>query len=98
MVNVEFSVENIQRCLCPGCPVQAQNECIQEKMNKIQSQRGGTPSIDDFPGVYCGTGKARCEGLDENQPCQCDKCEVWKEYNLNEAEISYYYCIDGKAG
>ncbi|MGZ7047387.1 MAG: DUF2769 domain-containing protein, partial [Methanobacterium sp.] len=80
----------------PGCPVQAKSGCVQEKMNKLKSQRSGVPSIDDFPGVYCGTGKARCEGLDLNPPCQCPKCEVWKEYNLEDEEIHLYFCTEGK--
>lgn len=97
MVDVEFNMENIQRCLCPGCPVQAKSECVQDKMSKLQSQSGGIPAEGDVPEVYCSTGKATCENLDENQPCQCDKCKVWKQYNLDKAEINYYYCIDGKA-
>lgn len=96
MVNVEFNKENYQRCRCPGCPVQANNKCVQDKLNKIKSQRGGNISADDFPGVYCGTGKARCENLDLNPPCQCGRCEVWKEYNLGEEELHFYFCTEGK--
>lgn len=97
MVDVPFNMENVQRCLCPGCPVQAQSECVKDKLSKLQSREGGTPAEEDVPGVYCSTGEATCEGLDPNQPCQCGKCEVWKEYNLNEAEPSFYYCAKGKA-
>lgn len=57
-------MENIQRCLCPGCPVQAKSECVQDKLSKMQLKSGGTPSAEDVPGVYCGTGKATCDGLD----------------------------------
>lgn len=97
MVNVEFNMENIQRCLCPGCPVQAKSDCVMDKLKKLKSQKGETPDPEDVPGVYCATGKATCENLDPNQMCQCDKCEVWKEYKLDEGEPGSYYCAEGKA-
>ncbi len=93
---VEFNMENVQRCLCPGCPVQAGSKCVQEKLNKLKGA-SGNPGPEDVPGVYCATGKATCEGLDPSQICQCDKCEVWKEYKLGEGEPGSYYCAEGKA-
>ena len=97
MVNVEFNMENIQKCLCPGCPVQAKSKCVQEKLSKLQSQKGGTPSKEDVPGVYCSQGKATCDGLDPTQMCQWSKCKVWKEYKLGEGEPGGYYCAKGEA-
>lgn len=93
MVNVEFNMENVQRCLCPGCPVQAKSECVQNKLKSMS----GSPSPEDVPGVYCSQGKATCEGLDPSQMCQCDKCKVWAEYKLGEGEPGSYYCAEGKA-
>lgn len=97
MVNIDFNMDNIQKCLCPGCPVQAKSECVQDKLSKMQSRSGGLPSTEDVPQVYCGTGKATCNDLDPNQSCQCPKCEVWKEYKLGEAEPDSYYCVRGDA-
>jgi len=94
---VEFNMENVQRCLCPGCPVQAGSMCVQEKLNRLKEGSGENPSPEDVPGAYCATGKATCEGLDPKQPCQCGKCEVWKEYNLGEEEPGGYFCVDGES-
>lgn len=97
MVNIEFNDENIQKCQCSGCPVQAESECVQDKLGKLQSQRGGTPSKEDVPGVYCSTGKAICEGLDSSQPCHCTQCEIWIENKLGEGEPGGRFCVNGEA-
>ena len=97
MVNVDFNKENIRRCLCPGCPVQAENVCPQDKLIKLQSQKEDMPLKENVPGIYCSTGKATCEGLDTNQMCQCSKCEVWKEYELVKGGHVDYYCAKGEA-
>ena len=96
MVGVDFNKENIQRCLCSGCPVQAKNVCPHDKLAELQTLKEAMPLKENVPGIYCSTGKATCEGLDSSQPCQCSKCEVWYEYNLGNREPISYYCTKGE--
>jgi hypothetical protein len=36
MGKVEFTMENLKKCICPTCPVQADSACAKEKMMKMQ--------------------------------------------------------------
>ena len=38
---VEFNMENVQKCLCPGCRVNAGSMCLQEKLNRLKEGSGG---------------------------------------------------------
>jgi len=60
---VEFNMENIRRCLCPGCPV-GRKYVRTGKIKQIKRRKWGNPSPEDVPGAYCATEKATCEGLD----------------------------------
>ena len=95
---IEFTRENITRCLCPQCPVQAESECAQTKMKMLQeSMRGMSPEPSDVPGMYCATGTAACNDLNSHKLCNCPNCEVFKENNLAQAEPGAYYCQRGSA-
>lgn len=96
MVDIKFSMENIGKCKCPGCPVQAQSSCTMEKLDKLQSM-SGTPEPEDVPGLYCTTGKAICEGLNFEEMCQCPDCDIFKENNLESGKPGGYFCDNGKA-
>jgi hypothetical protein len=95
MVRVDFNMDNIQKCLCPECPVQAKSECVKVKLNELSSKSSGSPGKDDVPGLYCSTGKATCEDLDPGEMCQCTKCEVFREYNLDKHKPGSYFCAIG---
>lgn len=99
---VPYESENINRCRCPQCPVQANNQCVQDK-NKSSKQamenlpEGEVPDPEDVPGVYCSTGKATCQNLHVDRQCICGSCEVWKEYNLTNANPNNHFCQHGRA-
>lgn len=99
---VPYESENINRCRCPQCPVQANNQCVQDK-NKSSKQamenlpEGEVPDPEDVPGVYCSTGKATCQNLHVDRQCICGSCEVWKEYNLTDANPNNHFCQHGRA-
>lgn len=99
---VPYESENINRCRCPQCPVQANNQCVQDK-NKSSKQamenlpEGEVPDPEDVPGVYCSTGKATCQNLHVDRQCICGSCEVWKEYNLTNANPNNHFCQQGRA-
>jgi hypothetical protein len=99
--NIEFNQENIAKCLCPGCPVQADSECAKEKLMKLQeimqSEEKTMPTPEDVPGVYCATGKAICTDIDPSKECQCPNCPMWKEYDLENGKPAGVFCRDGKA-
>ncbi|MCE7698885.1 MAG: DUF5518 domain-containing protein [Methanobacterium paludis] len=99
--NIEFKPDNIQKCLCTTCPVQEESECVKEKAKTfkemMQSEGDMMPHPIDVPGMYCANGKATCEDLDATKMCQCTNCLVWKENDLESAELKGYFCRDGKA-
>jgi len=99
--NIEFNMNNIQKCLCTTCPVQEESECVKEKAKTLkemmQSEGDIMPRPIDVPGMYCTNGKATCEDLDATKMCQCTNCLVWKENDLESGELKGYFCRDGKA-
>jgi len=50
---------------------------------------------EEFPGLYCGAGKSPCKDLDANKVCQCPKCSIWKEEDLETSLPHGYFCING---
>ncbi|HEX7467003.1 MAG TPA: DUF5518 domain-containing protein [Methanobacterium sp.] len=99
--DIAFNVENVQKCLCPTCPVQAESDCAKEKLIKLQemmqSEEEMNPTPEDVPGVYCSTGNATCTDIDPSKECQCPKCPMWEEYDLENGEPAGVFCRDGKA-
>jgi hypothetical protein len=93
---------NIQRCRCTLCPVQADNECAQEKYcglkNELESS-GGVEVLEPqkVPGVYCSLGTATCGDLNSKKQCICDTCPVWEEYELEKSTPMMYFCNKGRA-
>ncbi|MDQ1251869.1 MAG: hypothetical protein QG646_980, partial [Euryarchaeota archaeon] len=35
---VPYSISNIERCMCPQCPVQAGSSCAQEKIGNLKNE------------------------------------------------------------
>jgi hypothetical protein len=100
-VRVPYIVSNIERCMCPQCPVQAGSVCVQEKVgnfNEVNSLPGNEAlEPQKVPGVYCSAGDATCRDLDPNEQCICKICAVWAEYNLENATPMMYFCNNGRA-
>jgi hypothetical protein len=100
LIDIDFSVKNIKRCLCPSCPVQAESECA-EGVRRIMleiaysSESAMLFERNRVPGMYCSTGKALCQDLNYNKICKCKECPVWLEYKLDQEEVMKYYCRDG---
>ena len=99
---VPYSKENINRCRCPQCPVQADSRCAQDEIKSSKQAMenlpaGEIPNPEDVPGVYCSEGKARCEDLDFGRQCICNSCDVWKEYDLKDADPNNHFCQHGRA-
>lgn len=95
---IEFTMDNVSKCICTQCPVQAESECAQTKMKMLQeSMTGMSPEPSDVPGVYCATGVATCGDLDPDKTCNCPNCEVFKENELAQGEPGGYFCQNGMA-
>ncbi|MDY0385754.1 MAG: DUF2769 domain-containing protein [Methanolobus sp.] len=101
-LKVPYLKENIERCMCSVCPVQADSKCAQDKLEsskKMMADLSGNdvPAAGDVPGIYCSTGKATCQDLDPDKKCICNTCDVWKEYVLESSKPSMYFCKKGRA-
>jgi len=100
---IEFTAENVMKCLCSTCPVQATSDCVKGKMKKIQEMMAEDVDIatmiepTDVPGVYCASGKATCSDLYFHEECKCVECPVFKENELMKGEPMGYFCRDGAA-
>jgi len=104
MLKIDFNLENMEKCLCSECPVQSKNSCVKDHLKMIE-EVGHSVDIDSgfildqekIPEVYCAHGKTNCKDLDYHEECQCIKCKVWKEYDLEVREAPGYFCKNGKA-
>ena len=66
---VPYLVSNIERCMCPQCPVQSDSICTLEKIGNLKNEisnlgKGKVPEPHKVPGVYCSAGASNCSGLD----------------------------------
>jgi hypothetical protein len=95
MSNIDFSMENIQKCLCSKCAVQIESQCVKDKLKIMllmtQQDLDSPMRMDEVrvPGVYCSTGKASCKDIDTQKVCKCNECNIWNAYNL---EPNKYFC------
>jgi hypothetical protein len=102
MAKVEYNLENMLKCICCKCDVQTSSICAKERTKKIQKiEAKGIEAIpvfkpEEFPWLYCATGKANCNDLNFIEECRCKDCEVWIENNLTNSDLLEYYCKDGK--
>lgn len=99
---VPYTVDNIMKCMCPKCPVQANSKCAMNKLDSLvkgleSAGEGNVPEPLNIPGLYCSTGKATCHDLNPKEQCICYTCAIWKEYNLQNVEPVMYFCQRGKA-
>ncbi len=99
MVGIDFSMENIKKCLCTMCAVQIESQCVRDKqkiMLLITQQDLDSPMRMDgerVPGLYCSTGTASCTDIDPKKVCKCNECPLWDEYKLAQR----YFCQHGSA-
>lgn len=99
---VPYVGENISRCRCPQCPVQANSQCAQDKIKSSREAMeympaGDVPYPEYIPGVYCSEGKSPCKDLNFDRQCICDSCDVWKEYDLKDADPNNHFCRYGRS-
>ena len=102
MRKIDFTMENIKKCVCTKCAVQIESQCVKDKLKimlLITQQDLDSPMMmgpDRVPGVYCATGKATCKDIKTNRICKCNDCPIWKENNLKEGEPSRHFCRNGE--
>ncbi len=101
-MRVPYTELNIQRCRCTLCPVQADNECAQEKYCRLKNEletSGGVEALESqkVPGVYCSAGTATCADLNSKGQCICQTCPVWEENELDKSIPTMYFCNKGRA-
>jgi hypothetical protein len=99
---VPYNEENINKCRCPQCPVQADSLCVQNRLQVSKQEmenapEGEAPNPEDVPGVYCSEGRATCQDLNFDRECICGSCEVWKEFDLKDANPNNHFCRQGRA-
>lgn len=99
---IDFSMKNIEKCLCMRCAVQIESQCVKDKqklMLLMKNQDLDSPMMmgpDRVPGLYCSTGKATCKDIDTKKVCKCNECLIWKENNLEKGTPARYFCREGK--
>lgn len=98
MPAVQFNSENMDACLCPGCPVQMESECAKSKREKVVApalQEERLPIPNETPAIYCSSivGATPCSDFNINAECLCPSCRVWTNLDLS----STYYCSRGSA-
>lgn len=103
MSKIDFSKENIDKCLCARCAVQIESDCVKDKLKimfLITQQDLDSPMMmgpDRVPQIYCATGKATCRDIDTKKVCKCNECPLWKENKLELSTPGRYFCRDGQA-
>ena len=102
-MGIDFSMQNIKKCLCMKCAVQIESQCMKDKqklMLLMKNQDLDSPmmmSPDRVPGLYCSTGKAICKDIDTKKVCKCNECPIWKGNTLEKSTPAQYFCKNGKA-
>jgi hypothetical protein len=95
---VPFTLDNVKKCLCPGCPVQAQSKCVAGLKTGLAAALKNNPlRREQIPGVYCGAGKATCADIDARKSCLCGDCAVFRQYTLAKGKPAGYFCSAGAA-
>lgn len=99
---VPYTRENINRCRCSQCPVQADSKCVKDKLESSKKEMekipaGEVPNPEAVPGIYCSIVEATCQDLSPARQCICNTCDVWKEYTLGEGTPAQYFCKNGRA-
>ncbi|HTY81364.1 MAG TPA: hypothetical protein VMB24_01115 [Dehalococcoidales bacterium] len=97
-VKVPFTRLNARKCVCWKCPVQEPSACIKENstmMGDVMTTKLFDPEI--VPGLYCSSGTASCSDIDTERACICDRCLVFREFELGKGQPGGHYCKNGYA-
>jgi len=96
-MELEFTPENIKKCLCSECKVQGKSQCVKDKMMVLQEKALDEYVIEpeEFPALYCASGKEECHDLDENKMCMCRDCSIYIENDLESGGPESYFCLNG---
>ena len=84
---VEYTRENVDKCWCGSCPVQAASTCARD-LYEASKDAPEMPPPEAMPGLYCATGHATCGDLALVNLCNCPACLVWGENGLR----GNHYC------
>lgn len=99
MPKVDYTLENYNRCLCGGCPVNRHSECThrqEEALGEVfEAMEKGAPLPDPraMPGIYCSLGKSVCDDMSAEFACLCPGCSVHLKQTLRNTR----YCMQGSA-
>ena len=96
-VSVPFVNTNVNKCLCPRCPVQISSACVNSKIITLKEVLSKHPlQREDIPAVYCATGITTCIDIKVENDCMCGKCVIFPEYKLYNFEPMGHYCKNGQ--
>ena len=98
-MEIEFSNENIEKCLCIQCKVQGKSQCVHDKLILLQEEALGSSLIEpkEFPALHCASGIEHCHDLDRKEKCLCRDCPIYAENDLETGEPTLYFCLDGSS-
>lgn len=95
---VALNMENLQKCACSHCQVQAESKCVQNKIYMLKEmmkmEKDIMPEPGNIPKMYCSTGITTCSDLNINKMCNCPNCEVFKENRLKYGEKTAFFCMN----
>ena len=92
MTRAAYTRENVEKCWCGSCPVQAGSTCARD-LYEASKDAEELPPPERIGGLYCATGKAVCTDLTFVGLCNCPACQVWGENAL----ANNHYCERGSA-
>ncbi|NYB53122.1 MAG: DUF2769 domain-containing protein [Methanobacteriaceae archaeon] len=102
MVKIDFNKANMDKCLCYKCKVQKNSSCVKDKVILLNERVLGLDvdiswalDPDEFPGLYCTSGKTSCKDVEFHEECICPECDLWKENDLASALPKGSFCADG---
>ncbi len=99
MPKVDYNLENYNRCLCGGCPVNRHSGCTHGQEEALGAvfealEKGGPlPDPKAMPGIYCSVGNSVCEDMSRQYSCLCPGCSI----HLRQRLSATYYCLEGSA-
>ena len=96
-MKIEFNPENIEKCLCSQCKVHEKSQCVKDNMMLLQEKAlsSGLVEPEEYPALYCASGKENCSDLDENEKCRCLECPIYAENDLESGSPESYFCLNG---
>jgi hypothetical protein len=87
MPKVEKTKKNLFKCLCKKCPTYSFGCKMAAIPGNIILLIDPSDETLHAESMFCAYGKSHC--ISEEKGCTCPKCEVYKEYELQNT----YYCL-----